>query len=106
MSAMLDAMEVNPYSFAMGIVYLAAAFPLSYSLFVTSAFIFEAPVRGPKDGLTRAVLVLSFLSFPVLMFTAGVKLLYVTGDEWADFAPALLPLYSTLFLAANKIIAR
>ena len=103
---MLDPMTVNPYSFAMGIVYLAAAFPLSYSLFVTSAFIFEAPVRGARDGLTRAVLTLSFLSFPVLMFTAGVKLLYVTGDEWADFAPALLPLYSALFLAANKVIAR
>ncbi|KAL3152883.1 hypothetical protein ABBQ38_012191 [Trebouxia sp. C0009 RCD-2024] len=103
---MLDAMDVNPYSFVMGIVYLAAAFPLTYSLFVTSAFIFDAPVRGPRDGLTRAVLACSFLSFPVLIFTAGVKLLYVTGDDWADFAPALLPLYSVIFLAANKVIAR
>jgi len=32
----LDAMDVNPYAFAIGIVYLAAAFPLSYGLFVTS----------------------------------------------------------------------
>ena len=103
---MLDPMEINPYAFAMGIVYLAAAFPLSYSLFVTSAFIFNAPVRGTKDGLTRAVLACSFLSFPVLLCTAGYKLLHVTGDEWADFAPALLPLYSALFLAANKVIAQ
>ena len=103
---MLDAMDVNPWSFAVGIVYLAAAFPFTYGLFVTSAFIFEAPVRGGRDGLTRAVLVLSFLSFPVLMVTAGVKLLYVTGDDWSDFSPALLPLYSGLFLAANKFTAR
>ena len=98
----LDARDVNPYAFAVGNFYLAAAFPLTYSLFVTSAFLFQAPLRGTGDTLSRALLAVSLMSFPVLIVVGGYKMLYVTGHEWADFSPMLLPMYSALLLAANK----
>lgn len=97
----LDAMDVNPIAFAIGIVYLAAAFPLSYGLFVTSAFLYQAPLRGAGDMLSRGLLMLSFVSFPVLIVLGGYKMLYVTGNEWSDFSPMLLPMYSALLMVAN-----
>ncbi len=99
---MVDAMEINPFAFAIGIVYLAAAFPLSYGLFVTSAFLYQAPLRGAGDMLSRGLLVLSFISFPVLIIVGGCKMLYVTGNDWSDFSPMMLPMYSALLLVANK----
>ena len=76
----LNAGEINPFAFAIGIVYLAAAFPLSYGLFVTSDFLYQAPLRGAGDMLSRGLLVVSFISFPVLIITGGCKMLYVTGN--------------------------
>ena len=100
---MADASTVNPYALATGIFYLSAAFPIAFGLFSTSAFIFQAPVRGAGDMISRTLLVLSLLSFPVLIVVGGCKMLFVTGNDWSDFSPMLLPMYSALLLAANKL---
>lgn len=103
---MVDAMDLNPYSFALGILYLAGSFPLTFGLYMKSSVVFKEPFSGARGNLLRALLVFSLISFPVLMFVGGIKLMYNTGAEWSDFSPALLPLYSLLFLTATKFTAR
>jgi len=91
----------------LGVVYIIAAMPVTYAVVVTSAFEYSAPVEGLADFASRGLLFLSFLSFPVLMLTAGSLLLTTQSfSAPADFWPLLLPGVSLLLLAANGLIPK
>lgn len=91
----------------LGFVYIVAAMPVTYVVVVTSAFEYSAPLEGMVDFASRGLLFLAFLSFPVLMLTAG-SLLVTTHSvsSLADLWPVLLPGVSMILLAANGLIPK
>lgn len=91
----------------LGFVYIVAAMPVTYAVVVTSAFEYSAPLEGVMDFASRGLLLLSFVSLPVLMLTAGSLLITAQNmTNIADFWPLLLPGASLLLFAVNGLLPR
>lgn len=104
---MLYNVSMSLLATALGFLYVVAAMPVTYAVVVTSAFEYSAPLEGVVDFASRGLLLLSFVSLPVLMLTAGSLLITAQSvSSLADFWPLLLPGVSVVLFATNSLIPK